>query len=81
MNRLFGRDSFMTQTELARSLRPGDEVTTTLGRAVVVGGIHADETHPGSWWIEPLGAADHEWWLPVQNVVRVNGQDVSPKSS
>ena len=67
----------MTATELARSLRSGDEATTTLGRTVVVGAVHADERQSDLWWIEPLGAGDYDWWVPLGKVVRVNGRDVS----
>jgi hypothetical protein len=62
---------------LARSLRPGDEVTTTMGNRVVVGAVHADEQRQAVWWIEPIGSDDYDCWLPAQNVVRVNGRDVA----
>src|SRR4051812_31224289 len=66
----------MTLDELAKSLKPGDEITTTQGRSIVIGAVHAD----GGWWIEPQGADGFTWWIPLANVVRVNGQPVQSSS-
>jgi hypothetical protein len=64
----------LKEVGLAERIKPGDSVTTTLGRTVVVGAVHADKD---GFWIEPTGADDFTWWFPVQNVVKINGEDVS----
>jgi len=61
------------EAKLAATLKPGDRVTTTLGNECVVGSIHPDAARAGHWWIEPTGADDFDWWLPVGNVIAVNG--------
>jgi len=66
----------MIEKDLAEILKPGDEVTTTLGRIFVVGSIHPDENWAGQFWIEPRGAHDFDWWIPVSKIVRLNGRDV-----
>ena len=66
----------MTEKELAESLRVGDQITTILGRTFTVGAVHPDEKWEGQYWIEPLGADDFDWWIPVSKVIRVNGTEV-----
>jgi hypothetical protein len=66
----------MKEIDLVAILKPGDEITTTLKRVFVVGAVHADEKWAGQFWIEPKGGDDYDWWIPVSNVVRVNGKDV-----
>jgi hypothetical protein len=61
---------------LYKPIKPGDAVVTTLGRHVVVGAVHKDED---GIWIEPEGADDTTWWIPVWNIVSVNGQAMAWK--
>ena len=62
----------MRVAELLRSILPGDEITTNLGRTFVVDTVHDDG------WIEPRGADDYTWFIPIQNVVKINGKAVEP---
>ena len=66
----------VNEAKLAPMLKPGDRVTTTLGREVIIGTVNPDDTVAGRWWIEPEGADDFDWWLPLVNVVAVNGVPV-----
>ena len=63
----------MNSSELAISLKPGDRITTILDRDFVVGQVHCD---PDGYWIEPEGADEYTWWIPVANVRKLNGVDV-----
>jgi hypothetical protein len=70
----------MSEKELADSLRVGDEITTILNRNFKVGSVHWDGKWSGRYWIEPQGAGEFDWWIPVSNIIRVNGKEVQISS-
>jgi len=70
----------MDASKLAGALKPGDEITTTLGRKFMIGALHPDERDRSQYWIEPAGADDYDWWIPLEQVVAVNGVRVVGRS-
>ena len=68
--------TLMIEKDLAAILRPGNEITTILDRKYIIGAIHPDQKWEGQYWIEPEGADDFDWWIPVSKVVRVNGKEI-----
>jgi hypothetical protein len=71
----------MDEKTLADTLKPGDEITTILDRTYIVGAVHPDERCPEQFWIEPQGADEYDWWIPLSKIVRINGKDVQKISA
>lgn len=82
-------NTLYTIDELAHVLKLGDKVAgfSTLdenveNQSIIVGKIHKGDSHdrPNGYWVEPEGSNEYTYWLPIENIKWLNGQQIEIKN-